>query len=84
VAILDIDFHHGNGTQNIFHERADVFYVSIHADPHVKFPYSSGFIDERGKGEGLGFNRNYPLPLGISNQQYLEVLQKALKDVKKI
>jgi len=83
VAILDIDFHHGNGTQNIFYERDDVFYVSIHADPHFRFPYSSGFIDERGKAKGLGFNKNYPLPLGIDNKRYLEVLQKALKDVKK-
>lgn len=83
VAILDIDFHHGNGTQNIFYERDDVFYVSIHADPHLKFPYGSGFIDERGKEKGLGFNRNYPLPLGITDKQYLKVLQKALKDVKK-
>jgi acetoin utilization deacetylase AcuC-like enzyme len=83
VAILDIDFHHGNGTQNTFYERDDVFYVSIHADPHYKFPYGSGYINERGKGKGLGFNKNYPLPLGIKNAQYLKTLHKALNDVRK-
>lgn len=81
VAILDIDFHHGNGTQSIFYNRSDVLYVSIHADPHDKFPYSSGFIHERGVGEGLGFNKNYPLPLGITNEQYQKVLLKALRDI---
>lgn len=82
VAILDIDFHHGNGTQSIFYSRSDVFYVSIHADPHVKFPYSSGFKNERGSDEGFGFNKNYPLPLGTNNSQYLQILRKALKDIK--
>lgn len=81
VAILDIDFHHGNGTQSIFYNRPDVLYVSIHADPHDKFPYSSGFIHERGVGEGLGFNKNYPLPLGTTNKQYQKVLLKALRDI---
>lgn len=82
VAILDIDFHHGNGTQDIFYERSDVFYVSIHADPREKFPYISGFPDELGKGKGIGFNKNYPLPLGITDKEYLRVLRKALKDIK--
>lgn len=81
VAILDIDFHHGNGTQNIFYDRSDVLYVSIHADPRFKFPYSSGFEDEKGRGEGLGFNKNYPLPLGTTNEQYLKTLQDTLKDI---
>lgn len=81
VAILDIDFHHGNGTQNIFYDRADVLYVSIHADPRFKFPYSSGFEDEKGRGKGLGYNKNYPLALGIGNEEYLKVLDKALKDI---
>lgn len=81
VAILDIDFHHGNGIQNIFYNRSDVFYVSIHADPHERFPYSSGFANERGVGVGLGFNKNYPLTLGTSDKQYLPVLAKALKDI---
>jgi acetoin utilization deacetylase AcuC-like enzyme len=82
VAILDIDFHHGNGTQSIFYDRADVLYISIHANPEVKFPYSSGFSEEAGRGEGLGFNKNYPLPLGTTNEEYMEVLQRALQDVR--
>lgn len=83
VAILDIDIHHGNGTQNIFYTRSDVFYVSIHADPHEKFPFSSGFEREKGVGVGLGFNKNYPVPLGTTDEQYFPVLLKALKDIKK-
>ncbi|MBI3443371.1 histone deacetylase family protein [Candidatus Woesebacteria bacterium] len=82
VAILDIDFHHGNGTQSIFYNRSDVLYVSIHADPHIKFPYSSGFENERGVSEGFGFNKNYPLPLGITDEQYRPALLKALKDIR--
>ncbi|MDR5815614.1 histone deacetylase family protein [Caballeronia sp. LZ033] len=62
VAILDIDFHHGNGTQDIFYERKDVLFVSIHGDPGVSFPYFSGYADERGAGEGVGSNLNLPLP----------------------
>lgn len=83
VAILDIDFHHGNGTQEIFYDRSDVLYVSLHADPRVKFPYSTGFKDERGRGDGYGFNKNYPLPIGTSNQKYLPILRKALQDIQK-
>lgn len=82
VAILDIDFHHGNGTQSIFYDRNDVLYISIHADPRFKFPYSSGFKDEEGRGKGLGFNKNYPLPLGITNVEYLKTLLKTLRDIK--
>lgn len=82
VAILDIDLHHGNGTQRIFYERSDVLYVSLHADPHEKFPYGSGFADERGKGHGLGYTRNYPLPVGTNDEQYLPVLQKALRNIR--
>lgn len=82
VAILDIDFHHGNGTQNIFYDRCDVLYVSIHADPRFSFPYSSGFRDEEGKGEGVGYNKNYPLSLGTTDSQYLRILRKTLKNIK--
>lgn len=82
VAILDIDLHHGNGTQELFYERSDVMYVSIHADPHEKFPYNSGFADERGKGQGLGYTRNYPLPVGTNDRGYLPVLQKALRNIR--
>lgn len=81
VAILDIDFHHGNGTQNMFYERDDVVYLSIHADPKVKYPYKSGFVDEIGRGRGEGFNRNYPLPLGTGDAEYMQVLKHAIEDI---
>lgn len=81
VAILDIDFHHGNGTQQLFYERSDVLYVSLHADPKVRFPYSSGFASERGQGKGEGYTKNYPLPLGTTDEDYLQVLRKALSDI---
>jgi acetoin utilization deacetylase AcuC-like enzyme len=64
VAVLDIDYHHGNGTQEIFYERADVLVASIHADPMVAYPYFLGHADERGAGAGEGFNLNLPLPHG--------------------
>jgi acetoin utilization deacetylase AcuC-like enzyme len=77
VAVLDIDFHHGNGTQDIFYDRNDVLFVSIHGDPAVSFPYFSGFADERGIGEGEGFNLNLPLPKGTAMEQYEPALQQA-------
>jgi len=61
VAILDVDYHHGNGTQSIFYKRADVLFVSIHADPAFAYPHFLGFADERGEGAGEGFNLNLPL-----------------------
>ena len=64
VAILDIDYHHGNGTQDIFYERSDIFYASLHADPATDYPFYWGHADERGAGEGLGTNLNLPLPQG--------------------
>lgn len=81
VAILDIDFHHGNGTQNIFYDRSDVLYVSIHGDPQAVYPYASGFSTETGVGSGVGYTVNYPLPAGTNNQQYEAVLTRALHDV---
>lgn len=81
VAILDIDFHHGNGTQNMFYERSDVLYVSIHADPALKYPYKTGYVDEVGKEAGLGFNKNYPLPLETGDAEYLPVLKRALQEI---
>ena len=62
VAILDIDYHHGNGQQDIFYGRNDVLTVSIHGDPDFAYPYFTGFADETGEGEGVGFNLNLPLP----------------------
>ena len=64
VAVLDVDYHHGNGTQQIFYDRADVFFASIHADPRVEYPYFLGHADERGCDAGAGFNLNLPLPHG--------------------
>ncbi|MBJ6123684.1 histone deacetylase family protein [Sphingomonas mollis] len=64
VAILDIDYHHGNGTQDIFYDRADVFYASVHADPASDYPFYWGHADERGEGDGAGTTLNLPLPQG--------------------
>lgn len=66
VAILDIDYHHGNGTQDIFWDRGDVFYASVHADPATDFPFYWGHADEVGEGEGQGTTLNLPLPQGTT------------------
>jgi acetoin utilization deacetylase AcuC-like enzyme len=66
VAVLDVDFHHGNGTQDIFYDRADVLYASLHGDPADAFPYFSGYADEAGCGAGEGFTLNLPLPRGTA------------------
>ena len=81
VAVLDIDYHHGNGTQDIFYDRRDVFTVSIHGHPNFSYPYFSGFADEKGRDEGLGFNLNYPLPEAITPLEYKLVLGKALRNI---
>ena len=81
VAVLDIDFHHGNGTQDIFYSRSDVLTVSLHGHPDQAFPYFSGFKNETGEGLGLGFNRNFPLPLGTQEPDYLRAFEKALECV---
>jgi len=81
VAMLDIDYHHGNGQQQIFYERSDVLTVSIHGHPRFAYPYFSGFIGEKGKGNGNGFNINYPLPEYISSEKYLQTLGEALKRI---
>jgi acetoin utilization deacetylase AcuC-like enzyme len=79
VAILDVDFHHGNGTQQIFWRRSDVRYVSIHADPDRQYPYFLGRADETGEGEGSGANLNIPLPAGTTNADYLAATDRALE-----
>jgi len=81
VAILDIDYHHGNGQQVIFYQRSDVLTVSIHGHPRFAYPYFSGFEDEIGEGEGANFNMNLPLPEQITSEQYLAALSKAIKRV---
>lgn len=81
VAVLDIDYHHGNGTQEIFWERDDVFFVCLHADPRQEFPYFSGHADERGGGRGEGFTLNLPLPWGTDWPAYAEALSEAARRV---
>ncbi|TFG39266.1 MAG: histone deacetylase family protein, partial [Candidatus Aminicenantes bacterium] len=83
VAILDLDYHHGNGQQEIFWERGDVLTLSIHGHPNFAYPYFSGFADERGAGDGLGANRNYPLEETVEGPRYREVLARALSRVEK-
>ena len=77
VAILDVDFHHGNGTQEIFYSRPDVMFLSLHGDPLDAFPYFLGGADERGAGAGEGFNVNYPLPEGTAYDQWSAALEHA-------
>jgi len=83
VAILDIDYHHGNGAQDIFFNRSDVLTVSIHGHPSFAYPYFSGFADEVGEGEGQGFNVNLPLPEDVLDGRYLEALDEALAIVRR-
>ncbi|MFO8085237.1 MAG: GNAT family N-acetyltransferase [Desulfobacterales bacterium] len=78
VAILDIDYHHGNGQQDIFLRRSDVLTVSIHGHPSFAYPYFSGFSEERGEGDGEGFNLNLPLPKKVDGKRYLKALTEAI------
>jgi acetoin utilization deacetylase AcuC-like enzyme len=82
VAVLDIDAHHGNGTQAIFYHRADVWYGSLHVDPGAGwFPHYLGYADERGTGAGAGANRNIPLAPGTGDDGWLAALDEVLKDL---
>lgn len=83
VAVLDVDFHHGNGTQDIFYARKDVYTVSLHGHPSTNYPFFSGFADETGEGEGEGFNLNMPLPDNLTPEQYRSELKKAIDAIKK-
>lgn len=78
VAILDVDIHHGNGTQQIFWRRGEVLYASIHADPAHLYPFFLGYADETGEGPGAGANFNQPLPAGTGDEPYLEAIDRAL------
>jgi acetoin utilization deacetylase AcuC-like enzyme len=78
VAVLDIDVHHGNGTQGIFWRRGDVLTLSIHADPSSYYPFYWGYAHETGEGDGRGANRNWPLPVGSGDEVWLEALDEAL------
>lgn len=82
VAVLDVDVHHGNGTQGIFYHRADVLTVSIHADPSAYYPYFWGHAHETGAGAGESFNLNLPLPLGSPDAPWLEAGDKALARIR--
>jgi len=81
VAILDIDYHHGNGTQQIFWARSDVLYLSLHADPARAYPYFSGYATERGGGDGTGLTRNWPLAERTGLDAYAVALAEALRMV---
>jgi len=81
VAILDVDYHHGNGTQDIFYQRSDVLFVSIHGDPTEEFPFFLGYADELGEGAGEGYNFNYPLPMGSTWDTWNAALEQACQRV---
>jgi acetoin utilization deacetylase AcuC-like enzyme len=81
VAILDTDMHHGQGIQEIFYERSDVLYVSIHGDPENFYPVVAGFEDERGAGEGYGYNINLPMPHGSPESVFFDRLAQARRAI---
>ncbi|HJR81914.1 MAG TPA: histone deacetylase family protein [Anaerolineales bacterium] len=82
VALLDIDYHCGNGTQDIYYGRDDVLTISIHADPDFEYPHFAGYAEERGQGKGLGFHHNFPLPSGTDDTAYLNTLESALRFIR--
>ncbi|MDW4499688.1 histone deacetylase family protein [Sulfitobacter sp. D35] len=81
VAVLDIDFHHGNGTQDIFYERGDVLFASLHGAPEHSYPYYIGYADERGHGAGDGCNLNYPMAPGTGYDRWAEALDDAIANI---
>jgi acetoin utilization deacetylase AcuC-like enzyme len=83
VAVLDVDYHHGNGTQAIFYDRPDVFFASIHGDPRTEYPFYLGHADERGAGAGLGANLNLPLSRGSDFATWSQALEIALSTIEK-
>jgi acetoin utilization deacetylase AcuC-like enzyme len=83
VAVLDVDYHHGNGTQDIFWMRDDVFFASLHGSPETEYPYFLGFADERGAGAGEGFTLNLPLPRGTGWVAYADALDVALRAIER-
>lgn len=82
VAILDVDYHHGNGTQDIFWERGDVLFISLHADPVTDYPFYWGHKDEHGEGDGTGHTLNFPLPRGTAIDAYRVALANALSAIR--
>lgn len=83
VALLDVDYHCGNGTQDIFYDRQDVLTISIHADPNIEYPYYAGYVHETGTGAGVGFHQNFPLEKGTDDARYLSALEEALDLIRK-
>ena len=81
IAILDIDYHHGNGTQSIFYDRDDVLFASIHGDPQQEFPYFLGYAEETGNGKGEGFNLNLPLRWQSKAELWVDALEQALSRI---
>jgi acetoin utilization deacetylase AcuC-like enzyme len=81
AAILDIDVHHGNGTQAIFYDRPDVLFVSLHAETSNYYPYFTGYADETGEGAGQGYTCNLPLPLGSADDVFLDAVAKSLERI---
>ncbi|MDF2467041.1 MAG: acetylpolyamine amidohydrolase [Ramlibacter sp.] len=81
VAVLDIDYHHGNGTQAIFYDRPDVFFASVHGDPRTEYPFYLGHADERGAGAGVGANLNLPLPRGATFATWRDAMTQALRGI---
>jgi acetoin utilization deacetylase AcuC-like enzyme len=79
VAVLDVDYHHGNGTQEIFYDRPDIQVINLHGDPLTEYPFFLGHADERGSGEGEGFNLNYPMPFGTSWEKWNDALEDAFR-----
>lgn len=82
VAVLDLDYHHGNGTQAIYYGRSDVLFCSIHADPLYEYPYYWGFADEFGEGSGKGYNYNFPLPRHADSAVYMAALEEAIHRIR--
>ena len=83
VAILDVDYHHGNGTQSIFYDRGDVLFTSLHGDPHQEFPFYLGHAEERGIAAGEGANRNFPMPWGTSAVTWFDALEEACGEIER-
>lgn len=84
IAILDVDYHHGNGTQSIFYDRSDVFFASIHGDPRQEFPFFLGYEDETGIGPGEGHNLNLPLRWGATPQLWFDALATAAEGLRSV
>lgn len=81
VAVIDVDYHHGNGTQNLLYERFDAYFLSLHADPRFAYPHFAGWADEIGRGAGEGYNLNLPLPPDTDKALFLKTLEKGLHEI---